>query len=100
MQTLPVDRQKRPAPPADSARSARRALRTAFATFLQTAGSLEATYTNLQTEVGRLRYELEDKNRSLAQSLEENQRMRTYLGHILEGLPCGVLAFDSKMQLR
>jgi signal transduction histidine kinase len=54
----------------------------------------------LQTEVSRLRHELEEKNRSLAQSLEENQRMRTYLARIVEGLPCGVLVFDGEMDLR
>ncbi len=100
MQTLPVDRQKKLAPSAGSARSARRALAAAFASFTQTAGALETTYTKLQAEVGRLRHELEDKNRSLAQSLEENQRMRAYLAGIVEGLPCGVLVFDSGMKLR
>ena len=100
MQTLPVDRQKKPAPPVGSARSTRRALAAAFASFTQTAGALETTYTKLQAEVGRLRHELENKNRSLAQSLEENQRMRTYLARIVEGLPCGVLVFDRGMNLR
>jgi signal transduction histidine kinase len=75
-------------------------LAAAFASFNQTAGALETTYTKLQAEVGRLRHELENKNRSLAQSLEENQRMRTYLARIVEGLPCGVLVFDGGMNLR
>jgi signal transduction histidine kinase len=100
MQTLPVDRQKKLAPPVGSPRSARRALAAAFASFTQTAGALETTYTKLQAEVGRLRHELENKNRSLAQSLEENQRMRAYLAGIVEGLPCGVLVFDGGMNLR
>ena len=100
MQTLPVDRQKKVAPQGGAAPSARRALAAAFASFTQTAGALETTYTKLQAEVGRLRHELENKNRSLAQSLEENQRMRTYLARIVEGLPCGVLVFDSEMNLR
>jgi signal transduction histidine kinase len=75
-------------------------LAAAFASFTQTAGALETTYTKLQAEVGRLRHELEDKNRSLEQSLDENQRMRVYLARIVEGLPCGVLVFDSEMNLR
>src|ERR1017187_2222809 len=100
MQTLPVDRQKKLAPQSGSTRSSRRALAAAFAAFTQTAGSLETTYTKLQGEVGRLRHELEDKNRSLAQSVEENRRMRTYLARIVEGLPCGVLVFDGGMNLR
>jgi two-component system sensor histidine kinase FlrB len=100
MQSLPVDRQEKPAPPAGSARATRRSLAAAFASFRQTAGALETTYTKLQAEVARLRHELEDKNRNLARSLEENQRMRAYLGRIMEGLPCGVLVFDSSMNLR
>ena len=100
MQTLPVDRQKESASPIDSARSAQRALAAAFASFTQTAGALETTYAKLQAEVGRLRHELESKNRSLAQSLEENRRMRTYLAGIVEGLPCGVLVFDRQRKLR
>jgi two-component system sensor histidine kinase FlrB len=100
MQTLPVDRQKTLAPLPGPTPSARRALAAAFASFNQTAGALESTYTKLQAEVGRLRHELEDKNRSLAQSLEENQRMRTYLARIVEGLPCGVVVFDAGMKLR
>ncbi len=100
MQTLPDNRQKEPAPPVGSARSTRRALAAAFASFSQTAGALETTYAKLQAEVGRLRHELENKNRSLARSLEENQRMRAYLVRIVEGLPCGVLVFDSGMHLR
>jgi signal transduction histidine kinase len=100
MPTISIDRQEKLAPQADSARSARMALAAAFASFAQTAGALETTYTNLQAEVGRLRHELENKNRSLAQSLEENERMRTYLARIVEGLPCGVLVFDAEMNLR
>jgi two-component system sensor histidine kinase FlrB len=100
MQTLPVDRRKTLAPPAAPARAATCALAAAFASFNQTAGALESTYSRLQADVVRLRHELEDKNRSLAQSLEENQRMRTYLARIVEGLPCGVLVFDGGMNLR
>jgi two-component system sensor histidine kinase FlrB len=100
MQSLPVDRQKRLTSTASSTRATRRSLAAAFASFSQTAGALETTYTKLQAEVARLRHELEDKNRGLAQSLEENQRIRAHLGRILEGLPCGVLVFDSSMNLR
>ena len=100
MQTLPVDRQEKLTPSAAPTRSTRRALAAAFASFNQTAGALESTYAKLQAEVSRLRHELEDKNRSLAESLEENQRMRTYLARIVEGLPCGVLVFDGGMKLR
>jgi two-component system, sensor histidine kinase FlrB len=100
MQTLPLDRQKTPAPAVAAARSTQFALEAAFASFTETAGALETTYTKLQAEVGRLRHELENKNRSLAKSLEENQRMRAHLARILEGLPCGVLVFDSETNLQ
>jgi len=100
MQTLPVDRQKKARSPIRPHTLSTACLVAAFASFNQTAGALETTYTKLQAEVGRLRHELEDKNRSLAQSLEENQRMRTYLARIVEGLPCGVLVFDGGMKLR
>jgi signal transduction histidine kinase len=100
MQSLPVDRQKKLVTPSDSKRAARRSLAAAFVSFTQTAGALETTYTKLQGEVGRLRNELENKNRSLAESLEENRRIRTYLSEILEGLPCGVLVFDGSKSLR
>jgi signal transduction histidine kinase len=49
----------------------------------------------LQGEVGRLRHELEDTNRDLASSLEENHRMRQHLNRILQGLPCGVLVMEA-----
>ena len=100
MQSLPIDRQKRHMALRGSDRTDRRSLAAAFAAFTQTAGSLEATYAKLQAELGRLRRELERKNRSLAQSLDENERMRTYLARIVEGMPCGVLVFDSEMKLR
>lgn len=66
-------------------------LARAFASFTAAAASLERSYTQLQGEVRRLRQELEETNRDLARSLEENRRMRLHLDRILEGLPCGVL---------
>ena len=41
-----------------------------------------------------------EQESQVAQSLEENQRMRTYFAKILEGLPCRVLVFDGRMNLR
>jgi two-component system sensor histidine kinase FlrB len=49
----------------------------------------------LQAEVARLRQELEETNRDLACSLEDNHRMRQHLNRILEGLPCGVLVLKA-----
>ena len=66
-------------------------LTRAFMTFTQAAGSLENSYTQLQTEVGRLHQELQRANLQLDRSLEENARVRKYLSRVLESLPCGVL---------
>jgi len=66
-------------------------LTRAFMTFTQAAGSLENSYTQLQTEVTRLHQELQRANLQLDRSLEENARVRKYLSRVLESLPCGVL---------
>lgn len=72
----------------------------AFEVFSSAAGSLQHSYDVLQGEVGRLRRELELRNRDLADSIAENERMRARLGHILENLPCGVLVIGSPVELR
>lgn len=51
-------------------------LSEAFAAFTKAASSLEHSYTQLQTEVARLRRELEETNRDLASSLKENARLQ------------------------
>src|SRR4029077_17956140 len=71
----------------------------AFASFTEAAASLEFSYVKLQGEVARLRHELEDTNRSLASSLEENHRMRERLSRILQALPCGVLVAEADGQV-
>jgi signal transduction histidine kinase len=66
-------------------------LAQAFLTFTQAAGSLEKSYTLLQSEVARLHEELRRTNAELDRSLEENTRVRAYLAKVLENLPCGVV---------
>jgi signal transduction histidine kinase len=80
--------------------SAKRALERAFQDFSHAADSLQESYAQLQGEVLRLRFELERTNRDLASSVEENVRMRRYLGRVLESLPCGVLVVDREGQVR
>jgi signal transduction histidine kinase len=74
-------------------------LARAFASFTEAAGSLERTYGQLQGQVGHLRQELEVTNRDLANSLEENHRIRERLRRILEALPCGVLVMESDSRI-
>ena len=63
----------------------------AFRSFAAAAASLEHSYGLLRTEVERLHRELETSHTDLERSLEENRGMRQHRGHVLEGLPCGVL---------
>ena len=79
---------------------AERSLVHAFATFTQAADSLEKSYGQLQMEVARLGSELERANCELTSSLDENNRVRGFLGQILESLPCGVLVFEAGTRLR
>ena len=53
----------------------RKSLAHAFRTFTQAAGSLEKSYAQLQSEVGRLRGELASANAELSRSVEENSRV-------------------------
>jgi two-component system sensor histidine kinase FlrB len=61
-------------------------LAQAFSDFGRVAASLEHSYSRLQAEVGRLRAELEASHRELAQSLEENLRMRQHFQQERESL--------------
>ena len=78
----------------------RKTLTRAFVQFTRAADSLEKSYGHLQSEAQRLRCELEERNRDLSRSLEENARIRQYLTRILECLPCGVLVLGPAGKLR
>lgn len=69
-------------------------LADAFTAFMATADRMEASYSQLQGEVVRLRRELEERNAALTQSLAENKSIRTALKRILDALPCGVIVID------
>ena len=75
-----------------------RGLTEAFLTFTQAAGSLENSYTQLQSEVARLHEELQRANAALDRSLEENAQVRAYLAQVLENLPCGVVVVGGPKQ--
>jgi signal transduction histidine kinase len=100
MANLPSVRQKRLKPTVATRRAAQKALTRAFVSFSHVASSLEKSYEKLQSEVGRLRAELHRANFELAESLEENSRVRRYLSRTLEGLPCGVVALDAQNSIR
>lgn len=74
---------------------AKGALTEAFNAFMATAGRMEASYSQLQGEVARLRRELEERNAALTSSLAENKKMRASLQRILDSLPCGVIVIDA-----
>lgn len=73
---------------------AKGALTEAFNAFMATAGRMEASYSQLQGEVARLRRELEERNAALTSSLAENKKIRGALQRILDSLPCGVIVID------
>jgi two-component system sensor histidine kinase FlrB len=81
-----------PPPPGDGL------LADAFGAFVSAATRLERSYCQLHDEVAQLRTQLEERNRALASSLEENARMRILHGQILEALPCGVAVVDAQRQ--
>src|SRR5581483_1131666 len=78
-----------PRPTAGSGR-----LADAFASFIAAADRLETSHRQLHQEVASLRMQLEERNRALASSLAENERMRVALRQILDALPCGVAVLE------
>src|ERR1035441_395542 len=71
-------------------------LADAFTAFISAASRLERSYGQLREEVAELRMQLEERNRALASSLEENERMRVLHGEILDALPCGVAVVEAE----
>jgi len=65
-------------------------LADAFTAFIGAANRLEHSHRQLHEEVAELRWQLEERNRALASSVAENERMRVVLRQILDALPCGV----------
>jgi len=70
-------------------------LADAFTAFIGAANRLEDSHRHLHDEVAELRRQLEDRNRALASSVAENERMRITLRQILDALPCGVAVLDT-----
>lgn len=70
-------------------------LADAFSSFIAAADRLERSHWELHDEVSQLRSELEERNRALASSVAENERMRLALRQILDSLPCGVAVLET-----
>lgn len=70
-------------------------LTDAFSSFIAAADRLERSHWQLHEEVSHLRAQLEERNRALASSQAENDRMRIALAQILDALPCGVAVLET-----
>ncbi len=71
-------------------------LADAFSAFMGAATRLEDSHRRLHCEVSELRRQLEERNRALASSVAENERMRLALHEILDALSCGVAVLDAE----
>jgi signal transduction histidine kinase len=69
-------------------------LADAFSSFIAAAGRLEHSHWQLHDEVTHLRTQLEERNRALASSVAENERMRIALRQIMDAMPCGVAVLE------
>jgi len=69
-------------------------LRGLIDSFNASTARLRQAYARLQEKVEKLNIELEETNRNLSRSLEEQERLSNYLTNILESLSSGVLAVD------
>jgi len=69
-------------------------LREAMLRFQEATERLQGSYARLQDEVRELRRRLEAKDRELDRSLAERARLTSYLEHLLESVPSGVVAVD------
>ncbi len=71
-------------------------LASAFAAFIGAANRLEDSHRQLHGEVAELHRQLEERNRALASSVAETERMRVVLRQILDALPCGVAVLETQ----
>jgi two-component system sensor histidine kinase FlrB len=69
-------------------------LADAFTAFIGASNRLEDTHRQLHREVVELRKQLEERNRALASSIAETEKMRVALRQILDTLPCGVAVLE------
>lgn len=73
-------------------------LAEAFTAFIGASTRLEDTHRQLHREVVELRRQLEERNRALASSIAETEKMRVALRQILDTLPCGVAVLEMQSE--
>jgi signal transduction histidine kinase len=73
-------------------------LAEAFTAFIGASTRLEDTHRQLHREVVELRRQLEERNRALASSIAETEKMRLALRQILDTLPCGVAVLEMQSE--
>ncbi len=73
-------------------------LQKAFAEFSKVTETLQASYEQLKKEAHLLNIELEKKNKSLADSLLEQQSLRKFLEKVILNIPGGVAVIDTNKQ--
>lgn len=69
-------------------------LKRAMELFEETTAGLKNSYSRLQEELKDLNDKLDKKDRELGASLAERDRLASYLEHLLESVPSGVIAVD------
>ena len=70
-------------------------MRGLIESFNVSAAKLKEAYAALQEKFDRLNLKLEETNRELSTSLQEQERLSNYLTNILESLSSGVLVVDT-----
>jgi two-component system sensor histidine kinase FlrB len=73
-------------------------LAESFTAFIGASTRLEDTHRQLHREVVELRRQLEERNRALASSIAETEKMRVALRQILDTLPCGVAVLEMQSE--
>ena len=75
-------------------------LREAFRLFTEATASFTATYEALNSRVQQLDLQLGETNAELQRNLAEKERVKDYLGAILEALPVGVVVVDDSGRVK
>lgn len=75
-------------------------LKQAFHMLTSVSEKMESSYERLKGQAEELKQELFEKNARLLVSLQEQQRLETFLEGILQNLPVGILVTDKEGRVR